>query len=173
MATEHPSWDYTQIQGGRPRSRGRPKHGEADPAQPGDRPGPRAESAHAVEDVLARTVGRPRRCRLLYRRVLTLAGPKRYLVFFVIELQTRRGHIAGIHPSLAAHGWSRWPARLLIRLMESCATRHLIHDRDPLTSVLLFDVLTSGGVQPMRMPPKSPISTRTANGSFSGSKRDM
>src|SRR5688572_19659226 len=112
MATEHPSWDYTQIQGGRPRSRGRPKHGEADPAQPGDRPGPRAESAHAVEDVLARTVGRPRRCRLLYRRVLTLAGPKRYLVFFVIELQTRRGHIAGIDPQPGG-AWVEQLARTL------------------------------------------------------------
>src|SRR5262245_36671631 len=30
--------------------------------------------------------------------VLTLAGQKRYLVFFVIELRTRRVHIAGIHP---------------------------------------------------------------------------
>ena len=29
--------------------------------------------------------------------VLTLAGLKRYLVFFVIELQTRRVQIAGIH----------------------------------------------------------------------------
>jgi hypothetical protein len=30
--------------------------------------------------------------------VLTLGGLKRYLVFFVIELQTRRAQIAGIHP---------------------------------------------------------------------------
>ena len=30
--------------------------------------------------------------------VLTLGGLKRYLVFFVIELQTRRVQIAGIHP---------------------------------------------------------------------------
>jgi len=29
--------------------------------------------------------------------VLTLAGLKRYLVFFVIELRTRRVRIAGIH----------------------------------------------------------------------------
>ena len=30
--------------------------------------------------------------------VLTLIGVKRCLVFFVIELQTRRVQIAGIHP---------------------------------------------------------------------------
>jgi putative transposase len=49
--------------------------------------------------------------------VLTLAGLKRYLVFFVIELQTRRVQIAGIHPSPAARGWSKWPARSRIPLM--------------------------------------------------------
>ena len=41
--------------------------------------------------------------------VLTLAGLKRYLVFFVIELQTRRVQIAGIPPSPAARGWSNGP----------------------------------------------------------------
>ena len=41
--------------------------------------------------------------------------------------------------------------------MGSCEpTRHLIHDRDPLYTRVVADILTSGGVQPIRLPPKSP-----------------
>src|SRR4030095_12205116 len=53
---------------GQPRARGCPEHGETDPTGPWDRPGPRAESAHVLENVFARTLGRPRGCRLLYGR---------------------------------------------------------------------------------------------------------
>ena len=55
--------------------------------------------------------------------VLTLAGLKRYLVFFVIELETRRVQIAGITRSPAAHGWSKWSGRSLTPLMVSCEPR--------------------------------------------------
>ena len=37
-------------------------------------------------------------CDLFSVEVLTLAGLRRYLVFFVIALQSRRVTIAGIHP---------------------------------------------------------------------------
>jgi hypothetical protein len=46
-------------------SRGCPEHGETDPAGPRDRPGPRAESPHELENVLARTLGRACGRRLL------------------------------------------------------------------------------------------------------------
>ena len=35
-------------------------------------------------------------------------------------------------------------------------TRYLIHDRDPLYTRVVTDILTSGGKQPIRLPPKSP-----------------
>lgn len=41
--------------------------------------------------------------------VLTLAGLKRYLAFFVIELQTRRVQMAGIHPPGPALGGANGP----------------------------------------------------------------
>ncbi len=34
--------------------------------------------------------------------------------------------------------------------------RHLIHDRDPLFTRVFGEILQSGGVQPIRLPPKSP-----------------
>ena len=35
-------------------------------------------------------------------------------------------------------------------------TRHLIHDRDPLYTRVFGEILESAGVQPIRLPPKSP-----------------
>ena len=89
--------------------------------------------------------------------VLTLAGLKRYLVFFVIELQTRRVHIAGIHPQPCG-AWVEQMARNLTDPVDGFlrTARHLIHDRDPLCTRGFADILTSGGVQPIRLPPKSP-----------------
>ena len=89
--------------------------------------------------------------------VLTLAGLKRYLVFFVIELQTRRVHIAGIHPQPGG-GWVEQMARALTDPVDGFlrTARYLIHDRDPLYTHVVADILTSGGVQPIRLPPKSP-----------------
>ena len=34
--------------------------------------------------------------------------------------------------------------------------RYLIHDRDPLYTRVVADILISGGVQPIRLPPRSP-----------------
>ena len=51
-------------------------------------------------------------CDLFTVEVLTLAGLRRYLVFFVIELQTRRVTIAGIHPQPGG-AWMEQQARNL------------------------------------------------------------
>ena len=64
--------------------------------------------------------------------VLTLAGLRRYFVFFVIELKTRRVHIAGIHP----HPAGRWMEQLARNLTDPVdgflrTVRQLIHDCDP------------------------------------------
>ena len=65
--------------------------------------------------------------------VLTLAGLRRYFVFFVIELKTRRGHIAGIHPQPDGQ-WMEQMARNLTDPVDGFlrTARQLIHDRDPL-----------------------------------------
>ena len=89
--------------------------------------------------------------------VLTLGGLKRYLVLFVIELKTRYVHIAGIHPQPDGE-WMEQVARNLTDpgegfLRTAC---HLLHDRDPLYTRVFAEILRSGGVQPVRLPARSP-----------------
>ena len=65
--------------------------------------------------------------------VLTLAGLRRYFVFFVIELKTRRVPIAGIHHQ-PYDEWMEQVARDLTDALDGFLpdASHIIHDRDPL-----------------------------------------
>ena len=96
-------------------------------------------------------------CDLFTVEVLTLAGLKRYLAFFVIAQETRRVTIAGIHPQPYG-AWMEQLARNLTDPVEGClrTASPLIHDRDPLYTRVFGEILTGGGVQPIRLPPKSP-----------------
>ena len=89
--------------------------------------------------------------------VLTLAGLRRYFVFFVIVLKTRRVHIAGIHPQPDGR-WMEQMARNLTDPVDGFlrTARQLIHDRDPLYTRVFGEILTSGDVGPIRLPPKRP-----------------
>ena len=76
---------------------------------------------------------------------------------FVIARETRRVTIAGIHPQPYG-AWMEQLARNLTDPVEGClrTASHLIHDRDPLYTRVFAEILTGGGVQPIRLPPKSP-----------------
>ena len=89
--------------------------------------------------------------------VWTKRGLIRYMVFFVIDLKTRRVEIAGIRP--VPNG--DWMGQMARNLMDSVSgflrTRmHLIHDRDPLFTANFREILRSGGVESVRLPPRSP-----------------
>lgn len=89
--------------------------------------------------------------------VWTSVGLVRYLVFFVIDLSSRRVEIAGIAP--VPNGlWMRQVARRLIDDLSGFlrGKRFLIHDRDPLYTRGFHEVLGYAGVAPVRLPPKSP-----------------
>ena len=100
MAVENPTWGYTRIRGalsnlGHTLARTTVKrilhdHG-IDPAPERSRRLPWKTFLQAHWEGLAA-------CDLFTVEVLTLAGLRRYLVFFVITLQSRRVAIAGIHP---------------------------------------------------------------------------
>ena len=96
-------------------------------------------------------------CDLFTVEVLTLAGLPRDLVCFVIALPSRRVPIAGIHPQPYG-AWMEQRDRNLTDPVDGCLrrARYLIHDRDPLSTRGFGEILEGGGVQPIRLPPKSP-----------------
>ena len=112
MAVEHPQWGYTRIRGalshlGHEIARTTVKrilhdHG-IDPAPERSRRLPWKTFLQAHWEGLTA-------CDLFTVEVLTLAGLQRYLVFFVIALQSRRVPSPGSIRSRTARGWSRWPA---------------------------------------------------------------
>ena len=99
MAEENPGWGYTRIRGalanlGHEIARNTVKrilqeHG-IDPAPERSKRTSWKTFLQAHWEGMAAT-------DLFTVEVLTLAGLRRYFVFFVIGLKTRRAHIAGIH----------------------------------------------------------------------------
>ena len=159
MANENPTWGYTRIRGalanlGRNIARNTVKrilhdHGIA-PAPERNQRTPWKTFLQAHWEGLAAA-------DLFTVEVLTLAGLRRYFVFFVIVLKTRRVHIAGIHPQPDGR-WMKQMARNLTDPVDGFlrTARQLIHDRDPLYTRVFGEILTSGDVGPIRLPPKSP-----------------
>ena len=89
-----------------------------------------------------------------------LVGPKlvRCTVFFVIELASRKVFFAPI--KLQPDGdYMRQVARILTDCENGFlkGKRYLIHDRDPLyRSEGFYDILQSSGIEPIKLPAKSP-----------------
>jgi hypothetical protein len=82
-------------------------------------------------------------------------------VLFVIDLKTRRVHLAGI--TCRADG--EWMAQIARNLTDAAAGpltgfRHLIVDRDPLYTGHFRSILDAGGVALLRLPANSPILNR-------------
>ena len=159
LAVENPQWGYTRIRGalshlGHEIARTTVKrilhdHG-IDPAPERSRrlPWKTVLQAHGE----GRTA-----CDRFTVEGLTLAGLPRDLVCFVIALQSRRVTIAGIHPQ--PYGtWMEQMARNVTDPVDGCLrrARYLIHDRDPLSTRGFGEILEGGGVQPIRLQPKSP-----------------
>lgn len=84
-------------------------------------------------------------------------GLVRYHVLFVIELTTRRVHIAGIaHDPGGA--WMEQVGRNLTDAFDGflLGKRYLICDRDPLFTECFREILAAAGVEAVRLPPRSP-----------------
>ena len=89
--------------------------------------------------------------------VLTRTGLVRYLVLFIIELESRRVEIAGIAPDPNGQ-WMKQVGRNLTDVEDGALTgvSYLIHDRDPLFTRAFIEILRSSGVKPVKLPARSP-----------------
>ena len=89
--------------------------------------------------------------------VLTRMGLVRYFVLFIIDLKTRKVEIAGI--SRQPNGeWMKQVARNLTDVDDGFLrqARYLIHDRDPLFTKGVRELLKSSGVETVKLPARSP-----------------
>ena len=89
--------------------------------------------------------------------VLTFTGLVRYLVLFVIDLETRHVHVAGLVRQ--PHGaWMKQVARNLTDGVDGFLTgkRYLIHDRDPLFTDDFRNLLAAAGVKCLKLPAHCP-----------------
>jgi putative transposase len=89
--------------------------------------------------------------------VATWHGLVTYYILVVMDLATRRVHIAGItpHPTVA---FMQQCARQLTDPFEGflLGKRYLIHDRDTRFTPAFDGLLKTSGVEPIRLPPQSP-----------------
>jgi transposase InsO family protein len=86
-----------------------------------------------------------------------LNGLTRYLVFFVIELATRKVEIVGIHADPCETQMLQW-ARNLTDAEDGFlkGKRILIHDRDPLFTKKFGETLRAAGVRALKLPKRAP-----------------
>ena len=89
--------------------------------------------------------------------VATWHGLVTYSVLFVMELATRRVHIAGITPHPTA-AFMQQCARQLTDPFEGflLGNRYLIHDRDTKYTQAFDALVKESGVEPVVLPPRSP-----------------
>ena len=89
--------------------------------------------------------------------VLTLHGLVTYYVLFFIHLESRSVEVTGITPN-PNEVWMKQIARNVTMdewgFLDEC--RYLLHDRDTKYTHSFRQIIKSGRVEPLRLPPRSP-----------------
>ena len=159
MAEENPRWGYTRIRGalanlGHEIGRNTVKRILQDH---GIEPAPERSQRTPWKTFLRAHWEGMAAVDLFTVEVLSLGGLRRYFVLFIIELRTRRVKIAGIHHQPYGE-WMEQMARNLTDAFDGflLSKSHLIHDRDPLYTKAFSEILKGSGVEPLKLPPRSP-----------------
>jgi len=159
MATENHDWGYTRIQGALANLGHDVGRGTIATIlkQHGIEPAPERQKRTTWQEFLKAHWAVLAAADFFTVEVWTAMGLTRYIVFFVIELATRRVHIAGI----ASEPDSAWVVQCGRQLTDPvdgflAGKRLLLHDRDPLFTELFRETLAATGVETVRLPPKSP-----------------
>jgi transposase InsO family protein len=103
-----------------------------------------------------------------------LKGLTRYLVFFVIDVSTRRVEIAGIHADPCEVQMLQY-ARNLTDAQDGFLKdkRILIHDRDPLYTEKFRETLRAAGVRSLKLPKRTPNLNAIAEAFVAGARREV
>jgi putative transposase len=103
-----------------------------------------------------------------------LKGLTRYLVFFVIDVSTRRVEIAGIHCDPCETQMIQYARNLTDPENGFLKGRRvLIHDRDPLYTKKFTATLRAGGVRALKLPKRSPNLNAVAEAFVAGIRREV
>ena len=159
MARENPSWGYTRLRGalenvglhlGRSTIQRILKEHGIEPA-------PLRGKTMPWKTFLKAHWGAIAAADFFSVEVLTVGGLVRYLVLFVMDVKTRRVHVAGV--TCRADG--AWMAQVARNLTDVAAGPlqgfgYLIVDRDPLYTARFESLLASARVSLLRLPPNSP-----------------
>jgi putative transposase len=89
--------------------------------------------------------------------VWTRKGLQRFVVLFFLDLSTREVEIAGL-ASTANGLWMSQIGRKVTDAVDGILNgkRYLIHDRDPLFTAELLNLLAGVGIESVKLPPRSP-----------------
>ncbi len=159
MAKENPSWGYTKIRDAL-RAVGI-KIGRTTIAdilkEAGLEPAPERDKKRTWKQFMRSHVESLYACDFFSVETLGMFGPVRYMVFFVVEVETRVVHIAGIRVDPDGE-WMAQIARNLTDCVDGFLrnAKYLIHDRDPLFTEEFRELLRSSGVEPLKLPARSP-----------------
>jgi len=96
-------------------------------------------------------------CDFFTTEVITPVGLITFYVLFFIHIGSRKVYIAGMTPS-PNESWMNQIARNITMegwgFLSGC--KYLIHDRDTKFCNSFRGIIKSGGVKPLKLPPKSP-----------------
>jgi hypothetical protein len=161
MARENPTWGYTRICGalynlGHDIARNTVKRILLDAGlEPAPEHGKKLTWSTFIKSHLGCLVATD----FFSTEVLMPWGPVRYMVLFVIEVKSRRVHVAGIHEQPYG-GWMAQIARNQTDATSGFLTlsgaRYLIHDRDTLFTEQFSAILATAGVDTVKLPARSP-----------------
>ena len=159
FAEENPSWGYDRISGAlsnlgytvSDQTVGNIlKRDGIPPAPERDQDTTWASFIKKHQDVIAA-------CDFFTTEVVTPAGLITYYVLFFIHLGSRKVYIAGTTPN-PNETWLKQIARNVTMadwgFLSKC--KYLIHDRDSKFCNSFSNIIRSGGVEPLKLPPQSP-----------------
>jgi len=159
MARENRSWGYTRIQGALANLRHQLGRGTIANIlrDAGLDPAPDRRKGITWKEFLRAHWSTMAATDFFTVEVWTSVGLVRYHVLFVMRLMTREIHVAGLVPEPG----ERWMLQMARNLTDACegflrSTQFLIHDRSTLFTEQFRETLKSAGVEPLRLPARSP-----------------